>query len=96
MRMRLLQKNKSNSGMFLRALLDVRQRNEIILLYLPLEKPQWKYCIQFGALHLKAGVYQLEIIHKKAAVSNRCGQAGKAEWTSLISFRKGKRKKEGW
>lgn len=65
--MRLLQKNKSHSGMFLRALLDVRQRNEIILLYLPLEKPQWKYCIKFGALHLKTDVYQLEIIQTEAS-----------------------------
>lgn len=51
--MRLLQKNKSHFGRFLRALLDVRQRIDIILLYLPLEKPQWKYCFQFGTLHLK-------------------------------------------
>lgn len=45
----------------LKTLLAVRQRNEIILLYLPLEKPQSKYCIQFRALHLKTDVYQVEI-----------------------------------
>lgn len=45
----------------LRTLLAVRQKNEIILLYLPLEKAQSKYRIQFRALHLKTDVYQVEI-----------------------------------
>jgi len=44
-----------------------KTEKEIILLYLPLKKPQWKYCIQSGALHLKTDVYQLEIIQRKTA-----------------------------
>lgn len=63
-------KVQSHAGMYLRAVLDVRQRKEIILLYLPLKKPQWKYCIQSGALHLKTDVYQLEIIQRKTAEMN--------------------------
>lgn len=54
------------------ALLAVKQGNEIILLYLPLKKPQLKYCIQFRVLHLKTDVYRVEI--EESSKNNQPGR----------------------